>query len=112
MPEIENLSAAEIAEILPPDELDLESTQLELAVEHRLAYVDAARARLSHVAELQGAWGRYLDRTPTPQPAPESLSDLVSSARQVLRRNRLTVDRTALLRRSNVLQAFRDELIR
>jgi hypothetical protein len=112
MPEIQGLTAADIARVLPPDEPDLAPAAVGEAVVQRIAYFDAELVRIGQVAELLDAWGRRIDRVPLPPPQPATLHDLVTAARNALRRRRLTLDRTVLTRRADVLTALRTEVAR
>jgi hypothetical protein len=106
---VANVTAAELAAILPPGELDLAPDDLAPAVGRRIAHFGAGIAELGLAAEVLDAWRGRLDLV-RPPPQPQSLQELVGAARHALRRQRLTLDRAALDRRVAILTELRAEL--
>lgn len=111
MPEIANITAADLAIALPPGEPDLTAADLAPALARRVAFFDTELARVADVTAVLDAWQGRLDRVPPP-PQPQTLQELVEAARHRLRRQRLTLDRTALERKAGVLAEVRLELLR
>jgi hypothetical protein len=111
MPDIKNLTHAEIAAVLPPDETEDAAGDIALIRAFRIGHFDAELVRLGDTAALLDAWRGRIDRVP-PRPAPRTLQELVAAARDRLRRDRLANDRLRIDRQVELITQVRKEIAR
>ena len=108
---IENVTIADLAAILPPDEPDDVRDDPVAALQLRRAYYDRALVRIGSVSEIYDAWRGRLDLFRPPERR-ETLRELVALSRQRLRRDRLVLDRAALDRRAALIGVVKAALDR